>query len=850
LFLDGVAGVEEAAGFLHRQGLLMHYDEAELRDWVIVDPLWLPKLMASVVSYKTAVGRSDGIMRNDDLARDAWAHYSKELQRFLFALVRRFGVMIALDDQTSLVPALLTDSNANANANANGEYVVHRRYSLNFMPRDLFARLLVALLRFHDWKTCTWHANAFAHHGIIESRITVHVRDVDVIVWGEQASAMSSFQLMHAQVISTAQFWSGINITQRVVLRDGRVMDAAQLDVSTAFPELGTFVEPHRVSSLQRIGEGGAGTIWRGVLDGSAVALKSFAKNAAHMNERERQQEFDARLIELSREIAMMSRLQHRNVIALLGFTVHEQWPAMIIELAPHGSLYSMLRSDVELSLALRIRIAYDIASALDYLHSQRPRVVHRDLKSPNVLIVSMHAHDDMRPIAKLADFGATVHVAHTVQGRAIDNLVMLAPEIMHGLEYNHLSDVYSFALLMWELWTRRTPYDSLSERCKFAFEFEEAIKRGTRPSLEGIDAKLAELCEACWASDPNMRPNIRFAKPRLAQLGEFADLAEDAVAHDLIASSIRTNAEDVLRSLYAEGVTMERAEIEAVQRAIDGKAAAMQLVTLAKNSVHYNHVVTGFMNEAVQGGKELGVVSVELIVNATQTLRYWQFLQSRSAEMQREAMLYHYANPEVIGLIASHGFNSSYCGAGWFGWGIYFSPDPMYALIDYGYKVSIAHDDNGDVVAEFWIRNKKNASTGRRPALKLYNYARPEKLTLDSNSKLRAQGHSVMIGNVAIVQHTRPCFVKKHYVAMVCSVVVGEKKKIVLRKDLEDRPCKAQFCGGPQDHMVHWSQDLNEVCVPLRHGLLGVNDISTDWQILPRYVIKFAKPNRIKQRK
>jgi hypothetical protein len=60
---------------------------------------------------------------------------------------------------------------------------------------------------------------------------------------------------------------------------------------------------------------------------------------------------------------------------------------------------------------------------------------------------------------------------------------------------------------------------------------------------------------------------------------------------------------------------------------------------------------------------------------------------------------------------------------------------------------------------------------------------------------------------------------VKKHYVAVVRSVV--GKKKIVLRKDLKDRPCKAQFCG-PQDHIVHWSQDLNEVCVPLWHGLLG----------------------------
>jgi hypothetical protein len=76
-------------------------------------------------------------------------------------------------------------------------------------------------------------------------------------------------------------------------------------------------------------------------------------------------------------------------------------------------------------------------------------------------------------------------------------------------------------------------------------------------------------------------------------------------------------------------------------------------------------------------------------------------------------------------------------------------------------------------------------------------------------------------------------------------ALLVRRRRRLCCAKIL--RTSKAQFCG-PQDHMVHWSQDLNEVCVPLRHGLLGVNDISTNWQILPRYVIKFAKPNRINE--
>ena len=148
-------------------------------------------------------------------------------------------------------------------------------------------------------------------------------------------------------------------------------------------------------------------------------------------------------------EMVVCSRLRHPNIIQFYGCSY--TMPSMIIvcELASRGSFFDILTSE-DPTLTIEqplLRICEDLASAMRYLHAFSPPVMHRDLKSANVLISSSFE-------GKLTDFGCSqsvdefTHELSTMCGTPY----WLAPEVVNGSDYNTAADVYSFAIVLCEI--------------------------------------------------------------------------------------------------------------------------------------------------------------------------------------------------------------------------------------------------------------------------------------------------------------------------------------------------------------------------------------------------------------
>jgi len=216
----------------------------------------------------------------------------------------------------------------------------------------------------------------------------------------------------------------------------------------------------------RELGQGGTATVYAGELAETSVAVKELTKNI------KQEVTGSSTLTEFRREAATMSRCLHPTLVQIIGLCVEPI--CLISECVPCGDLQKLVLSvdSQKLDFPFALKIAHDIACGMRQLHSLSPPRIHRDLKSPNVLMASLNPHDYV--CAKVTDFGLT-DIPFSVSLGAVENPIWLAPEIMRKEEATTASDVYSFGVIMWELISRKQFFGEIP----FMHVIEEKVMAG-----------------------------------------------------------------------------------------------------------------------------------------------------------------------------------------------------------------------------------------------------------------------------------------------------------------------------------------------------------------------------------
>lgn len=242
----------------------------------------------------------------------------------------------------------------------------------------------------------------------------------------------------------------------------------------------------------ERIGLGSYGEVYHADWKGVEVAVKKFLD-----------QDFSgAALAEFKREVRIMRGLRHPNVVLFMGAVTRPPNLSIITEYLPRGSLYRLIhRPHSQIDEKRRIKMALDVAKGMHCLHASRPTIVHRDLKSPNLLV-------DKNWNVKVGDFGLSrlKHNTFLSSKSTAGTPEWMAPEVLRNENSNEKCDVYSFGVILWELATLRLPWSGMNPmQVVGAVGFQN--RRLDIPS--NLDPLVARIIWECWQTDPNLRPSF-----------------------------------------------------------------------------------------------------------------------------------------------------------------------------------------------------------------------------------------------------------------------------------------------------------------------------------------------------
>lgn len=222
---------------------------------------------------------------------------------------------------------------------------------------------------------------------------------------------------------------------------------------------------------------------------------------------------------EFQRELAVLSQFRHPHLVLFMGVSTTGH-PKIISELCDGGTLFRLLHQqrDMPISWAQRLKIALDTAKGMNFLHRQQ--VVHRDLKSLNLLLAGKVLDQSASPWVKVSDFGLSRFMplapsgpcgpCHATMTGGVGTALWMAPEVLSGNSYDEKVDVYSFAIVLYELLTRWIPFDGCGlEPVSIAV----AVTTGRRPDTRYVPmdcpSPFVSTMKSCWAHGPRQRPTF-----------------------------------------------------------------------------------------------------------------------------------------------------------------------------------------------------------------------------------------------------------------------------------------------------------------------------------------------------
>ncbi|XP_008406143.1 megakaryocyte-associated tyrosine-protein kinase isoform X1 [Poecilia reticulata] len=295
-------------------------------------------------------------------------------------------------------------------------------------------------------------------------------------------------------LIDMIEFYSktkGSLVTTLVTPRKKQGAKSAEQELS----KTGWLLDITKLILGENIGEGEFGAVYRGEYMGQMVAVKTI--------------KCDVTAQAFMQETAVMTKLQHKNLVRLLGVILHKGLH-IVTELMTKvrlGNLVNFLRTRGRsvIGPAQLLRFSLDVCEGMEYLESKK--LVHRDLAARNVLI-----SDDS--VAKVSDFGlAKVDSKETDKAKL--PVKWTAPEALKKEKFSTKSDVWSYGVLLWEIFAYgRQPYPKMSLK-----EVKEKVEAGYRMEApEDCPPGAYAIMKLCWEQEPRKRPGFSKLREKLEQ--------------------------------------------------------------------------------------------------------------------------------------------------------------------------------------------------------------------------------------------------------------------------------------------------------------------------------------------
>eukprot|EP01098_Paradermamoeba_levis_P016791 TRINITY_DN9297_c0_g1_i1.p1 TRINITY_DN9297_c0_g1~~TRINITY_DN9297_c0_g1_i1.p1 ORF type:complete len:579 (-),score=136.63 TRINITY_DN9297_c0_g1_i1:52-1788(-) len=238
----------------------------------------------------------------------------------------------------------------------------------------------------------------------------------------------------------------------------------------------------------KKLGVGGFGSVKVAKWNGTEVAVKFIPRDSASSE------------LTFKNEVALLADLHHPNVVQMYGYSANEDKFLMVLELVHGGDLQKLIHDHTKpLELPQIVEFILNISRGMIYLHKRN--ILHRDMKPGNILVTNAEFGQ-----AKITDFGLSKATTDLTRTAHFGTPLYAAPELVQD-NYTEKVDVFSFAIIMWEMFARILPYDKI----KFASEVQEKVRGGHRPSPwpERCPEPYKKLISKCWSGTPSHRPSF-----------------------------------------------------------------------------------------------------------------------------------------------------------------------------------------------------------------------------------------------------------------------------------------------------------------------------------------------------